>query len=257
MPNSYTAHHALGIYHANQINLRRSGRYWRNIPEEDRAAMAEHTDSAVQSLHRSLVLKPNFTLAQAELYSLASAGNAKAIDEEQLLADALSTSPASYILNRTKLFYLLPRWGGDYRDMRRTLQTIADLAELNPELAPLAGSFHHYKAFDTYGEDDYRRTVKLETIAIQQEHKSWFFSRRAKAYKQLGEMQSALTDYDNALRLFPESAQLHIERSKILSTLQQEVEARKDIDIALSLAPYNAAALYELASLQRQARPGQ
>ncbi len=253
MPESYTAHHALGVYHANQITRRRSGRLWRNIPEEDLAAMTEHTDSAVASLRRSLTLKANFTLAQAELYSLASAGNAKDIDAEQVLAEALSANPTSYILNRTQLFYLQPRWGGDYRDMRRTLQTIADLAELNPELAPLAGSFHHYKAFDAYLEDDYRRSVKLESLAIQQGHKSWFFSRRAKAYKSLGDMQAALTDYNNALRLFPENAQLHVERSKIFAALQQAAEARKDIDIALALAPYNTDALYQLASLQRRA----
>ena len=253
MPDSYCAHHAIGVYHANQIAIRREGRYWRNIPEADRNAMARHTLKSVKGFRRSIELQANFTLAQAELYSLASNGNAKDIDEEQLLTDALDAHPTSYILNRSKLFYLQPRWGGNYHDMRRSLQTIAGLAEKNPELAPLNGSFHHYKAFDAYGESNYRRTAKLETVAIQQGHKSWFFSRRAKAYIRLGETQAALTDYSNAIHLFPENARLHIERSKVYSTLQLTPQAREDLNIALSLAPYNTVALYDLATLQRQA----
>ncbi len=253
MPDSYTAHHAIGVYHANQIAIRRKGRYWRNIPEEDRAAMARHTHNSVKGFRRSLELQANFTLAQAELYSLASNGNVKDIDEEQLLIGALDAHPTSYMLNRTKLFYLQPRWGGDYHDMRRALETIADLAKQNPELTPLAGSFHHYKAFDAYGDKDYRRTVKLESVAISQGHKSWYFRRRGKAYDRLGEPEAALTDYSNAIRLFPENAQLHIERSNVYSSLQQPAQARKDIETALSLAPYNTDALYALATLQRQA----
>ncbi len=252
MPESFAAHYALGVYHTQIVYIRRSGRYWRKIPEEDRDAMAAHTNNAVERLRRSLELQPNFTLAQTQLYSLASAGNYKDIDEEQFLADALDATPTSYTLNRTKLFYLQPRWGGDYREMRRALQTISDLAQQNPELAPLTGAFHHYKAFDAYSEKDYHRTIKLENVAISKGLKSWYFHRRAKAFNRLHDPEAALIDYNNAIRLYPEDPQLYVERSWIYFSLRQPEQVRKDIATTLSLAPYNTDALFGLAQWQSE-----
>ncbi len=252
MPQSYAAHHAIGVYHANLINIRRDGRYWRNIPEQDLIAMADHTDSAVKGFHRSLELQPNFTLAQARLYSLASAGNDKNTDAKKLLADALNAHPASYILNEAKLFFLQPRWGGDYREMRRTLETITELAQQNHELEALAGSLHHYKAIDAFEDNNHHRAVQLATAAIKRGHKSWYFRRRAKAFNRLHQRQAALSDYDNAIRLFPEDPRLYMERSWIYYMQGRSVLAQKDIATTLVLAPYYTDALYGRAELQSE-----
>ncbi|MBL4622495.1 MAG: M48 family metalloprotease [Immundisolibacteraceae bacterium] len=253
MPGSYVAQYALGIYNKTLVSIRRDGRYWRHIPEQDRVAMENHTKVAETHFLNSLKIQPDFTLAQASLYSLASFSRYDDTDEETLITEALKTNPASYILNRTKLFYLQPRWGGSYPEINDALKGIHKQIQQNPELAALTGVIFHYKALDYDRNQHYRGTVRLESAAINRGHKSWYFANRADAFSKLDEPELALIDYNNAIQLFPEDPQLYIDRSSVLRDLRQLESARQDIETVLTITPYDEDALETLANFQIKA----
>ena len=248
MPASYVAHQALGTYHRNRAQLLDWNYYRDQMSAEMRERLDDHSSRAHDAFTTALKLRPDFTLAAAALYHLASE-DLSAADANELLASALSNHPDSYALRWYQLHYLHPDRGGSWCQMRRALREIDNQSSANPLLKLLAGELYHAKAEQALNIGDYPRVVKLESLALQQGYRSASFRTRAEAYEELEKPEAALIDYSNAITVDPKIISNYVDRSRLHAQLGDLDKAMADIDSALALHPYDENALFQYASL--------
>ena len=69
------------------------------------------------------------------------------------------------------------------------------------------------------------------------------YTNRGNAYSKLGQHQRALQDYNDAVRLDPQSAFSHANRALSYTVLGKDIEAQNDFDRAVELGFDGRAAL--------------
>ena len=72
--------------------------------------------------------------------------------------------------------------------------------------------------------------------AIRLKPDSAAYSNRGVAKVALGQLDAALADYDEAIRLKPDSAEVYSNRGEAKAALKLKDEARKDFEITIDLA---------------------
>jgi tetratricopeptide (TPR) repeat protein len=95
---------------------------------------------------------------------------------------------------------------------------------------------------------DLGRAVDL----LDGEERAAALSDRAQVLADRGETQKALADLDDAVRSFPESADLHAERSRVRRQAGNLADAQSDLDEAVRLEPNDARYRFERAQMRVQ-----
>jgi len=238
MPDAYTAYLARATYYHRVGLAKRGEAFIKDTSDEQFSGMREAQVHARQDIDKALALNPKLTIAYSHLISIYSTEGSTQ-EKFKTLEQALSLDPASYIVRRDMLYYLLPRWGGSYEAIAGFLRDTEQHIDRNPDLAPLMGYLDYAKSWDTYSSKNYKKTIEHATAAIKQGEKSYYYKKRAAAYYSLKNYKQAISDYSSAIRLNKYNPDLYIWRAKAYMKINQSDNALKDFEFAVALNPYD------------------
>lgn len=135
MQNSFAMHLALGVYHstvgwsAYKVRIGEEKAAWAEDVRTPFKKAYRHLDAAIKA-------RPKNALAYATLIRMAAA-----IGERDMLGgyagSALRQVPDSFLIRRTLLWSLQPKWGGSQRLMNQVLEGSKAYYESNPRLREL------------------------------------------------------------------------------------------------------------------------
>lgn len=160
-----------------------------------------------------------------------------AAERAQVLARALDADPDAYLVRRTYLVTLLPRWGGSRQAMEAFVADAEKRAERNPRLRLLRGRIdrdqgdalsregHHDAAVLAYG-----RAVALGPMAAA-------LRDRGAALVRADRPGEALSDLNLAIVLYPGFTDVYTARARAHQQLGRRDRALKDLDLAIELDP--------------------
>lgn len=238
MPDAYTAYLARASYYHSIAWAQRGEGFASETTNEQFAGMHEAQTYALKDINKALELKPRLTVAYSILIAIYSTGGTRQ-QKFNTLGKALDTNPASYVVRRDMLYFLLPRWGGSYQAIAEFLRDTEQYVDQNPDLAPLMGYLEYAKSWETYSNGDHDKTIEYATAAIEKGEKSWYYQRRADSYYSLKDFESAIRDYSKAIKVNKYQPVLYIWRARAYIRLDQTEKAFKDFEFAVKLFPYD------------------
>jgi len=151
-----------GLHYAGLMGLKRTMRRGRDIPEENRAVMADATEKADIYLTRALHSTAQPSVAYAEKQRAAMMFGLGQ-DPWDLYADGLKRCPGSMLIRDGLLQALRAEWGGksDYSSMRAFLtrpeiRDLPDAQRRRLQAVELGYEAHHHKHFRDDAETAYR-----------------------------------------------------------------------------------------------------
>jgi tetratricopeptide (TPR) repeat protein len=200
-PDSYIAMLGKG-YTWSELSFKRRGKAYSNKTKEYQfSQMREASIVAREALLRSIELEPT-TTAYTALIELSALGSGKE-EERKYFEEGLELDPDSYVVRSTFLNYLVPKWGGSYREIREVIEDIKPRVSRNPELRPLLAFEEYALSEEALDHGYYEEAVKLSTAALRKADKQWFYSVRARAHDQFGHEMFAFRDYHNGIEFYP------------------------------------------------------
>ncbi|MEM6998251.1 MAG: DUF4034 domain-containing protein, partial [Pseudomonadota bacterium] len=238
MPDVYTSYLIRGTYYLRIAWAKRGEDYSSETTKAQFEGMREAQAVALQDIKKAIELNPKLTVAYSKLISIYSTSGSRK-KKFDTLNQALTMNPASYIVRRDMLYFLLPRWGGSYSAIEEFLKDTEQYINDNKELAPLMGYLDYAKAWDTYSNKDYDETIKYTTAALKKGNKSFYYKKRAHAYYSLKDFESAIKDYSNAISVHKYNSDFFIWRAKAYKKIEQPELALKDFQFAAILSPYD------------------
>ncbi len=244
-PKSYAAHAAYGAYQSNMGFARRGGRFISMTKSSQIQAMEEHFERAIKAYSKSQKYNKRLMFVYSDLIRVTSAlgGGLEAITS--IWKKANSQDPTAFSINIAYLIFLQPKWGGSISLIRDHLDTIAPLAEANPDLKRLQGFDKFVQGEIKYRDDQDKVALILFDQAIQQGELGTYYDYRGRAYRSLGQYKAAINDYTQALNIYPQSVQYLVGRASAYKYMGQNKKAIDDLDTAIRLDRYNKSALNE------------
>ena len=116
--HSDIAYTARGLYKMRMgINIRGTTTIDKVTPEESQSMEDWHAQ-ATADLQLAIQKDPKSIMAYDGLLTIASNTLSESLPKSDILEKALDADPRSYQIRATYLFFLKPRWGGSYQEMR-------------------------------------------------------------------------------------------------------------------------------------------
>lgn len=214
-PNSAAALLARASFFAASGWHARGTKWARETPDEQFKRMGDFFRLAVADLVAAHRLAPRSIVPYLELMAIAGSQSNLNLSR-QLLDEALTLQPNSFLLRLQHMYNLEPRWGGSYEAM----------AEFAAECAPYAARNVRIQALKGFA--DYDRGREL----ARTDHKA-----------------EALEAFGRALR-FGNVWQFRYQRGRLYASLERPVEALEDLTAALVQRPQESDVLYERANVE-------
>jgi tetratricopeptide (TPR) repeat protein len=204
---------------------------------------------AIAPLRRALTLKPALPNIGALLaMSLSEIGR----HEDALggLQQAFRQQSSDSALRRMAGLHLQRTYTALNRD-RDAVETALELSRLYPEDPEVL--YHSGRVFGNYA---YLQTVKLARVAPDS---VWLHQAAGEANESQGQLDEAISEYEQVLALAPNRPGLHFRLGRVLLTRARqangdaasEAEALKHFEQELQIDPTNASAAYEIGERQR------
>lgn len=181
---------ARGIKYAGQTNPAQ-------FQEQTRLAIKARRD-----LERALAMNNRFLPAYSALIQLDTAPSVQT-DKRQLLADAISVAPGTFLVRSAYMHTLLPRWGGSYRQMERLIEESMRYLDHNPRLWLLNGAVYGDKADLAWDRKDADEAIALYTRALSFGISKYWLTYRADLLARTGKHDEARQDIETLLEYFP------------------------------------------------------
>jgi hypothetical protein len=166
MPDSYAAALATGVYYTRLGWLGRGGKYARDTAPEQFAAMGRYFERAENGLQRALRTNGRLVLAYAELASIKMARGSET-EMNRFLEAGLAKAPSSWILHRTALTALTPRWFGSTMKLRLYLLGNQKRFQGDPGLRSLLGILDFERGTGLWRREDYAGAAAAYTKALK------------------------------------------------------------------------------------------
>jgi len=247
-PNSFSPYHARGEYYESIGWKWRGGAFSNKTVQWRFNKMRDFHAKASVDYEQALQINPKLVTIYSNLISLSKAGYGDKVEREYL-RKGLAIDPASYVVRKSYLFNLMPRWGGSYQQIDAFIEDTSHYVGSNPKLKPLLGFRYYIEAFNADKKQQYQKAITLMDKALEKGDKNWFYKRRADAYYKIEDYDSAMQDYNKAIEMWPSSVSALIGRARTYKRLKQMDKVLPDLNLAIKLAPYNRVALWDRGAL--------
>ena len=202
--HSDIAYTARGLYKMRMgINIRGTTTIDKVTPEESQSMEDWHAQ-ATADLQLAIQKNPKSIMAYDGLLTIASNTLSESLPKSDILEKALDADPRSYQIRATYLFFLKPRWGGSYQEMREFAQDSQQFLELNPRLLNLKGGVDDDLADLAITDRKYDLALKHYTAALQYGDRVLWLVARGACYYHKKQFDKALVDFKKALFYDPQ-----------------------------------------------------
>lgn len=242
-PESHRPRLARGRYLTNRAYLARGAAYADETREAQFQAMNRHMDRAVKDLRKALELRPDLTVAYANLVRIAKA-RAPAEKTLRIARQGLEHDPGSFNIRSDLLYALQPKWGGSVDAIRRVIADMAPHIEAHPKLERLRGFVPFVFAERLARDGRTGSAIDYLDEAMQWGPLPLYLRERARAYSRQGNHRAALRDIDRALEMRPQSAYYLRRRGDVLREMGRKEKALAAYQASLRLDPRNPEAAY-------------
>jgi len=233
-PSSFAPYLARGAHRTAVAFARRGGKWAKDTPAEDMAAMKQGLADAMEDLDHARALRPKLVAAmrqQLHVLLLAPAGH----DLSKVIGDAVAVCPSCFQVRVTYIFDLLPRWNGSYAQMDAFAGQSADPRW--PRLAALAGYADEDRADLLHKNHKDDEALETANKALAHGETPDFLLMRAKAYISKKNFDAARLDLDKALELWPNFEPARFRRAWLAWSVRQWEAAGQDLLFGLRVDP--------------------
>jgi len=160
-PTSGHAHLAKAYYMLARAQESRGAATSFRTPRNQMQNMGQFVELAFREAQAGMVRLPDHLIGYQVLLSALGLYGSTAEGYDDLVAYALSAHPTSFLLRRTIMHSLTPRWGGSYPEMAAFAEDAAQYADRNPRLRALADFANADQARTRRFDRDYDGAVGL------------------------------------------------------------------------------------------------
>ena len=237
-PDNYQPYIAIARYYYAKGWESRGHAFMNDTSDEQVAGMDFYFARVESNVITALKIKPGSMLAHRLMINIANASSYGG-NEDELIREALSLFPKSYIIGSRATWAKEPRWNGSYREMEEIARNAEQYSTENPKLTALYGKIYYDQASNLYREKRYAEAVELLTKAIRFGDDGSFYTMRAELYYyKLKKSDLALQDINRAIELRPGNDEYYRVRSNIYQYGLKEYDlALQDINFAVGLQP--------------------
>lgn len=241
-PSNFQGYLARATYRVHMGWEARGGRYVESTQEENFRNMRQYFALAEQDIQETLRLNEKALYSYCLQMSIhMTSGNHS--ESYQTLQRALAHFPASYLARRYFIISLQPVWGGSLDAINAFAIKSQEQAHHNPKLKQLMGFSSFAEGRLIYQEKKYKEAIPYFTEALVHGDHYPSMEFRAKSHFWLKGYLKALEDFNKALSLSPENADLFYWRARVLVALNRPANAFTDINRAFALKPNDDAIL--------------
>ena len=192
-PRSAHARVARARYHLAAAWRRRGGDYIKDTPAEKIRGMKESATKAFQDAVAGLRIDSTHIEAYSigiDVMQLAGSHDAAF----QLMTRGIRLHPGSYLLPRSFVLMLWPRWGGAEDLIRQFAERAAQDSALNPRLVTLRGAVLQNRANDSSLAGNLAGAVRELNKALAYGPERFYLADRGEAYYRMGAYEYAFHD---------------------------------------------------------------
>ena len=236
-PQSYSALLARASYFRSRAQASRGTRWAKDTSATQFAHMELNLGSAGQDVASALKLKGELIVGFEILIAIEMFAPTSGSDRP-LVERALANWPNSFLIRKTYMHRLKPRWGGSYEEMQAFADAAQAYAEANPRLKFLHGFIFMDRGQLLSHDKRFEDAVQAHTQALSYGDYWRFRYERADTYWRMNRYPEALEDVTRAIALYPQAEDNYVLRSKILFQMGRFAEGVGDLWIAQEIWPY-------------------
>jgi len=235
-PNNAFAYLARANYFYHLAWKYRGSRYAQNTKKNQFNSMESQFKNSEKDIIKALELNPKNIFGYYLGMSIAAVnGNSQLSDE--YLEKGLRNNPFSFELRERLLYFKVPKWGGSVQEISDIANQFQHRINQNANLLILKSIAIRVVADILYGQKKYDKASLFYDQAIEKgKYYLNYFNRGKNSYKRK-KYRNALMDYDTAIDLNPNDADLYYYRSFALTQLKQYKKGYKDIRSAILIDP--------------------
>jgi tetratricopeptide (TPR) repeat protein len=239
-PESSAARAARGYYYGHLGWIARGDGSAEETPDERWRAMEQFFALAEDDLKSATAAKPRLSAAYGHLISIAMARGNRS-ETAFLMQKGLDLAPHSFEIRRAYLLSLTPWRRSDLTTERslaeiaRYLEDVGDAAARHPDLRPLLGFADYVSAELLYRSGRYLDAETYFQRALGYGGFWWYHFRRGMNFLDNEQYIFALQDFDAALGLRPQVAEVHGWRGWAFRRMNSYPKALEEWELALEL----------------------
>ena len=233
--NGAMPHLARGIYRSGMGWKSRGGDWASKTTDSQFKGMAAWFNAAKEDLDQAAAIDPSLVEAYCYLIEIDMNEGGRRI--RTLFNQALKVNPLSFIAREYLLHSQLPRWGGSYEEMQKTIENTRPYYKDSPQLKVLEGRVAADLGELAAYRKDYKEAIKYYDDALANGD-FWFYNwRKGEALWEIDDYQGAIDQFSRAISYKPGWKRAWWMRSQAYKMLDQYPKALADISYAINMEP--------------------
>jgi len=234
-PNSAMPHLARGVYRSRMGWASRGSNWASKTSDSQFEGMAAWFNAAKEDLNQAAAIDPSLVEAYCYLIEIDMNEGGRRI--RTLFNQALKVNPLSFIAREYFLHSQLPRWGGSYEEMQKTIENTRPYYKDAPQLKVLEGRVAADLGELAAYRKDYKEAIKYYDDALANGD-FWFYNqRKGDALWEIDDYQGAIDQFSRVISYKPGYKRAWWMRSQAYKMLDLYPKALADISYAVNMEP--------------------
>ncbi|HSD97259.1 MAG TPA: DUF4034 domain-containing protein [Sulfuricaulis sp.] len=240
-PKDAMAYLARGIYRTKLGWTKRGTKWASDTNEAQISGMKYWFDLAKQDLSKAITLDGSLT--EAYCYLMEIDMNEGGNNSASLLEKALTINPLSLTARWYFLTSRLPRWGGSYEEMNKTIIAARQYYDQFSHLKILEGRIAADIGDQYYFSNNCPKAIEYYRKALENGN-FWFYNEQlGECLYQIDDYQGAMTNLSAVIKEKPGYKQAYWMRSQSYKMLENYDDALRDINYAIDIEPEDDATI--------------
>lgn len=240
-PKSEFSHLARGIFRIKMGWASRGTRWASQTTQSQFSGMESWFQGAKEELNYAITINPK--LVEAYCYLIEIGMNEGGGNTKTLYSQALKANPSSFIAREFYLHSLLPRWGGNYEEMKKVIAEMKPYYKDNPQLKVLEGRIAADLGELASFNKENQSAIKLYKIALTNGD-FWFYNQNlGKSLYEADDYQGAIEQFSKVIKDKPGYKDAFWMRAQSYKMQEKFKEALADINYVINIEPNDDSAI--------------